>query len=53
MKFENKKKIGKFRSADGANDSANVKSCILTYKKQGIDLLKAIKSAFVKNVVIA
>ena len=48
-----KQKIGKFRSEGGANDYANIKSCILTYKKQGIDLLKAIKNAFVKNVVIA
>ena len=48
-----KQKIGKFRSTGGADDYANVKSCILTYKKQGIDLLDALRRAFTKNPIIA
>ncbi|MEG0909063.1 MAG: transposase [Bacilli bacterium] len=48
-----KQKIGKFRSEDGADNYLNIKSCILTYKKQNIDILNTLTSAFDGNVVIA
>lgn len=48
-----KQKIGKFRSVAGAEDYANIKSCVLTYKKQCIDLLFSLKNAFIKNPIIA
>lgn len=48
-----KQKIGKFRSVVGTESYLNIKSCILTYKKQNIDILNALLSAFDGNVVIA
>lgn len=48
-----KQKIGKFRSVSGADSYLNIKSCILTYKKQNIDILKALTSAFNGNTIIA
>ena len=39
-----KQKIGKFRSLEGTDSYLNIKSCILNYKKQGIDILEAIIS---------
>ncbi|MEG1145876.1 MAG: transposase [Bacilli bacterium] len=48
-----KQKIGKFRSENGAESYLNIKSCILTYKKQSIDILNTLTSAFDGNVVIA
>jgi len=47
-----KQKIGKFRSTDSADDYAIIRSCILTYKKQGINVMDAIKSAFDDKPVI-
>lgn len=41
-----KQKIGKFRSVEGANSYLIIKSCILTCKKQKIDILKSINNAF-------
>lgn len=41
-----KQKIGKFRSEEGANNYLIIKSCILTYKKQKLDILKSIVSTF-------
>ena len=41
-----KQKVGKFRSVDGANNYLIIKSCILTCKKQKIDILKSINKAF-------
>ena len=48
-----KQKIGKFRSLEGTDSFLNIKSCILSYKKQGIDILEAIISAFNNNPIIA
>lgn len=47
-----KQKIGKFRSVDGAECYSEIKSCILTYKKNGIDVLNALVKAFDGNTVI-
>lgn len=47
-----KQKIGKFRSKDSADEYAIVRSCILTYKKNGINVMDAIRSAFDNNPVI-
>lgn len=41
-----KQKIGKFRSVESADEYAIIKSCILTYKKNNINVMDAIKSAF-------
>ena len=41
-----KQKVGKFRSLEGANNYLVIKSCILTCKKQNIDILNSIKKAF-------
>ena len=48
-----KQKIGKFRNVEGTDNYLNIKSCILTYKKQNIDVFDAIKSAFDNKVIIA
>ena len=48
-----KQKIGKFRSVEGATDYLNIKSCMLTYKKQNINVFRSLKSAFEGNVIIA
>ena len=47
-----KQKIGKFRSTKSADEYAIIRSCILTYKKQGINVMNAIQSAFDNNPVI-
>ena len=48
-----KQKIGKFRSEDGAEIYAIIRSCINTYKKQGINVYNAFIKAFGDNTVIA
>lgn len=48
-----KQKIGKFRSVEGANDYLVIKSCILTYKKQKLDILKSITNAFEDKNILA
>lgn len=47
-----KQKIGKFRSVDGAEDYAIIRSCISTYKKNGINVLKALRNAFDNNTIL-
>lgn len=47
-----KQKIGKFRSVDGAECYVTIRSCIDTYKKNSINVLKALESAFNNNTVI-
>lgn len=47
-----KQKIGKFRSKDGAECYATIRSCISTYKKNNINVLKALISAFDNNIVL-
>ncbi len=47
-----KQKIGKFRSMEGAENYAIIRSCISTYKKNNINVLKALKSAFANNTVL-
>lgn len=47
-----KQKIGKFRSVDGAESYAIIRSCISTYKKNNINVLKALTSAFDNNVIL-
>ena len=48
-----KQKIGKFRSEAGAEIYAIIRSCINTYKKQGINVYNAFIKAFGDNTVIA
>ena len=48
-----KQKIGKFRSEAGAEIYAIIRSCINTYKKQGINVYDAFIKAFDDNAVIA
>ena len=48
-----KQKIGKFRSEVGAEMYAEIRSCINTYKKQGINVYKALIKAFKDETVIA
>ena len=47
-----KQKIGKFRSENSANDYVIIKSCILTYKKNHVNVMSAIKSAFEGKTII-
>ena len=47
-----KQKIGKFRSTKSADEYAIIRSCILTYKKQNINVMNAICSAFNNNPII-
>lgn len=47
-----KQKTGKFRSVEGANIYAVIKSCISTYQKNGINLYNAIKSLFTSNPIL-
>lgn len=47
-----KQKTGKFRSIEGANIYAVIKSCISTYKKNGINLYEALKSIFTDNPIL-
>lgn len=48
-----KQKIGKFRSGDGADVYAIIRSCINTYKKQGISVYQALMKAFKNEIIIA
>ena len=47
-----KQKTGKWRSVDGAENYAIIRSCINTYKKNGINLLEALTSSFNNNPII-
>lgn len=47
-----KQKTGKFRSIEGANIYAVIKSCISTYKKNDINLYEALKSIFTDNPIL-
>ena len=47
-----KQKIGKFRSVDGANNYSIIKSCILTYKKNRINVFDALVSAFENKLIM-
>lgn len=47
-----KQKTGKFRSLEGANIYAVIKSCISTYKKNNINLYEALKSIFTNNPIL-
>lgn len=47
-----KQKTGKFRSIEGANIYAVIKSCISTYKKNDINPYKALKSIFSDNPIL-
>lgn len=47
-----KQKIGKFRSVDGAEDYVKIRSCILTYKKNKINILESLRSAFLGKTII-
>lgn len=47
-----KQKIGKFRSVEGAENYSIIKSCMLTYKKNDINVLSALVSAFDNKPVI-
>lgn len=41
-----KQKVGKFRSVDGADNYSIIKSCMLSYKKNEINIFDALVSAF-------
>lgn len=47
-----KQKIGKFRSVEGADNYSIIKSCILTYKKNDINILTALESAFNNKIIL-
>lgn len=47
-----KQKIGKFRSVEGAETYSIIKSCILTYKKNKINIFDAFISAFSNQIII-
>lgn len=48
-----KQKIGKFRSEEGANNYLIIKSCILTYKKQILDILESLMKSFEGETVLS
>lgn len=48
-----KQKIGKFRSDGGAEIYAIIRSCINTYKKQGINVYQALIKAFKDETILA
>ena len=48
-----KQKIGKFRSEVGAEIYAIIRSCINTYKKQGINVYRALIKTFNNETIIA
>ena len=48
-----KQKIGKFRSENGADDYLIIKSCILTFKKQKLDILNSIKLSFEGKTILS
>ena len=47
-----KQKVGKFRSEEGAETYSIIKSCILTYKKNKINVFDALVSAFNNKTII-
>lgn len=47
-----KQKTGKFRSIDGANIYAVIKSCTSTYEKNNINLYQALKSIFTSEPIL-
>ena len=47
-----KQKIGKFRSINGAESYSIIKSCILTYKKNKVNVFDALVSAFNNQTII-
>lgn len=47
-----KQKTGKFRSVEGANIYAVIKSCLSTYKKNNINLYDALKSLLNNNPIL-
>ena len=47
-----KQKIGKFRSVAGAETYSIIKSCMLTYKKNNINVFNALVSAFNNETII-
>lgn len=47
-----KQKTGKFRSIEGANIYAVIKSCISTYTKNNINLYQALKSIFTNEPIL-
>ena len=47
-----KQKIGKFRSEEGAETYSIIKSCILTYKKNKVNVFDALISAFNNQTII-
>lgn len=47
-----KQKNGKWRSIDGAQNYAIIRSCINTYKKNGINVLEALISSFNDKTII-
>ena len=47
-----KQKTGKWRSIDGAKNYAIIRSCINTYKKNGINVLDALISSFNNKTII-
>lgn len=47
-----KQKTGKFRSVEGANTYAVIKSYISTYAKNGINLYKALTSVFTDSPIL-
>lgn len=47
-----KQKTGKWRSEEGANCYAIIRSCINTYKKNAVNVLKALISAFNNETII-
>ena len=47
-----KQKVGKFRSRDGADTYAIIRSCISTYKKNAVNVLIALKQAFNNNPIL-
>ena len=48
-----KQKVGKFRSLEGANNYLVIKSCILTCKKQKLDVLNSITTGFEQKSIFA
>lgn len=48
-----KQKTGKWRSLEGAQNYAVIRSCINTYKKNGINVLEALISSFNNKTIIA
>lgn len=47
-----KQKMGKWRSVDGAQNYAIIRSCINTYKKNDVNVLDALISSFNNNTII-